>query len=558
MHAHCVHDELHAYDAVVVVTVLVLGDQLTRRVGPVAERDEPVLLVEAPAFARKLPYHPHKLVAVFSAMRHYRDALRADGRTVYYHQVRGFREGFTAHFESHPGDELVVMDPASHGAADRLRTLVEDCGGTLRVVENDLFLSTPDEFDEWAGDGSSDDGRTDGESGSEVDEYGELPTQETFYRWMRRRTGYLMDGDEPAGGAWNYDEDNRETPPADYDPPDPPEFEPDGTTREVESWVADTFDGGYDDPPYGGNWADPGPFRWPVTREGAERALDSFVRDRLPAFGDYQDAMRADEWLLHHSLLSVPLNLGLLHPREVIEAAIDACRERDLPLNSVEGFVRQVLGWREFMRHAYRREMPEMSTANGLEATEPLPDWYWTGDTDLACLSDVVDGVRTRGYSHHIERLMVLSNFATLLGVEPAALDRWFHAAYVDAFDWVTTPNVVGMGTFGTDAVSTKPYVSSANYIGRMGDYCDDCVYDPDATTGERACPFNALYWEFLDRNEDRLRSNHRMGLVYSHLDGKDDDERAAIRERAATVRERLEDGGSVLPDRGLGDFEAE
>ena len=523
------------------MTVLVLGDQLTRRVGPVAERDEPVLVVEATAFARKLPYHPHKLVAVFSAMRHYRDALRAEGRTVYYHQAGTFREGFAAHFDEYPDDDLVVMDPSSHGAADRLRTLVADCGGTLDVVENDLFLSTPTEFDEWAAD-----------RGLDGDE---LPRQETFYRWMRERTGYLMDGDGPVGGAWNYDEDNRETPPSDYDPPDPPAFDPDETTREVESWVADTFDGGYDDPPYGGDWADPGPFRWPVTRDGAERALESFVRDRLPAFGDYQDAMCADDWLLHHSLLSVPLNLGLLHPREVVERALAAYREQDLPPNSVEGFVRQVIGWREFMRHAYRREMPDMATANQLDADQPLPEFYWTGETDMACLSDVVEGVRTRGYSHHIERLMVLSNFATLLGVEPAALDRWFHAAYVDAFDWVTTPNVVGMGTFGTDAVSTKPYVSSANYLERMSDYCGDCVYDPDATTGERACPFNALYWEFLDRHGDRLRSNHRMGLVYSHLDRKDD-ERRAIRERAATVRERLLAGGSVLPDRGLDDFE--
>jgi len=529
--------------------VLVLGDQLTRQVGPVAERDEPVVLIEATAFARKLPYYPHKLVAVFSAMRHYRDALRADGRTVYYHQVETFREGFEAHVADHPDDELVVVNPPSHGAADRLRTLAADCGCSLEVVENDLFLSTPTEFDEWAaertGSGDSGDGLV-------------LPRQETFYRWMRERTGYLMDGDEPVGGEWNYDDENRETPPADYDPPDPPAFEPDDITRDVLDWVENTFEGSYDEPPYGGDWAEPGPFRWPVTRESAERALETFLRDRLPAFGDYQDAMLADEWTLHHSLLSVPLNLGLLHPREVIEGAVEAYHERDLPINSVEGFVRQVLGWREFMRHAYRREMPELASANQLDAGEPLPEFFWTGETDMACLSDVLEGVRTRGYSHHIERLMVLSNFSTLLGVEPAALDRWFHAAYVDAFDWVTTPNVVGMGTFGTDAVSTKPYVSSANYLQRMSDHCGDCAFDPDATTGEGACPFNALYWDFLDRHEDRLRSNHRMGLVYSHLDRKSDDERAAIRERAATIRDRLREDERVRPEQGFDEFGVE
>jgi deoxyribodipyrimidine photolyase-related protein len=527
------------------VTVLVLGDQLTRRVGPVAERDESVLMVEATAFARKLPYHPHKLVAVFSAMRHYRDALRADGRTVYYHRVDRFREGFEAHFDAHPGDELVVMNPPSHGAADRLRSLVEDCGGTLEVVENDLFLCTPEEFDDWAAKRSGGEGDAD-----------ELPRQETFYRWMRERTGSLMDGDGPEGGEWNLDEENRETPPADYDPPEPPEFEPDETTREVEAWVEDTFEGSYVDPPYGGEWADPGPFRWPVTRADAERALEAFVDERLPAFGDYQDAMLGEEWALHHSLLSVALNLGLLHPREVIEAATEAYRERDYPLNSVEGLVRQVLGWREFMRQAYRREMPGMATANQLDADQPLPESFWTGETDMACLADVLEGVRRRGYSHHIERLMVLSNFATLLGVDPAALDRWFHAAYVDAFDWVTTPNVVGMGTFGTDAVSTKPYVSSANYLQRMSDHCADCPYDPDATTGADACPFNALYWDFLDRHEGRLRSNHRMGLVYAHLDGKSADELGAIRERAATLRERFREHGRARPERGLDEFE--
>jgi len=521
------------------VTVLVLGDQLTRQVGPVAERDEPVLMVEATAFARKLPYHPHKLVAVFSAMRHYRDALRADGRTVHYQRAETFREGLSAHFADHPGDELVVMDPASHGASERLETIVADCGGSLDVVPNDLFLTTPAEFDEWAGDR-------------------ETPRHEEFYRFQRRRTGYLMDGDDPEGGEWNYDDQNRETPPADYDPPDPPAFEPDSTTRDVEAWVGETFDGGYDEPPYGGDWADPEPFRWPVTRADAVTALDSFVRDRLALFGDYQDAMLGEEWALHHSLLSVPLNLGLLHPGEVVEAAVDAYEQRDLPLNSVEGFVRQVLGWREFVRHVYRREMPAMATANQLGADRDLPDAYWTGETDLACLADAVAGVRRRGYSHHIERLMVLSNFATLLGVEPAAVNRWFHAGYVDAFHWVTTPNVVGMGTFGSDAVGTKPYVSSANYVGRMSDHCGDCVYDPDATTGERACPFNALYWDFLARHEERLRSNHRMGLVYSHLDDKRGDELDAIRERARTVRERIEKTGSALPESRLDEWSEE
>jgi deoxyribodipyrimidine photolyase-related protein len=503
------------------VTVLALGDQLTAREGPLARRpDEPVLLIEAAGFADRLPYHPHKLVLVFSAMRHFRDRLRADGRRVAYRRVETFREGFEAHAADHPGDTLVCMRPSTHGAADALRELAREAGLSLRFVDNDLFLCDRETFDAWAGD---------------ADSY----RHEDFYRFMRRETGYLMDGDEPAGGEWNYDEQNRETPPADWEAPPMPEFAPDDLTREVDSWVRERFDGGYEAPPYGGSWADPESFRWPVTREEALTVLDHFVDHRLPAFGPYQDAMLDDEWALAHSLLSAPLNLGLLCPREAIEAAIGAYEDGDTPLQSVEGFVRQVLGWREFLRGVYRREADALAGANRFGATEQLPEFYWTGETGMRCLERVVGRVRRRGYSHHIERLMLLSNFALLLGVRPRELNRWFHAAYVDAYHWVTTPNVVEMGLNAADVFATKPYAASANYVDRMSDHCGACPYDPDATTGADACPFNALYWDFLDRNADTLRSNHRMGLVYSHLHDKDEAELAAIRERADDLRQR-------------------
>ncbi|QSG11690.1 Uncharacterized protein HSBGL_1267 [Halapricum desulfuricans] len=505
------------------MTVLVLGDQLNADVGPLADRPgERVLLIEAADLARRRPYHPHKLTLVFSAMRHFRDRLRKSGRTVEYRQVERFADGIEAHLNADPGDELVVMRPPNHGTGDRLRELVERHGGQIEFVTNDLFLCSPDRFDDWAG---------------EQPRY----RHEDFYRFMRRETGYLMDDSEPVGGEWNYDEQNRETPPDDYSPPDPAVFEPDAITREVQSRVAETFEGSYEEPPYGGEWADPGPFRWPVTSDQAETALERFVTDRLAEFGPYQDALAAGEWALNHALLSPALNLGLLRPEAVIERVIEAYHERDVPLNSVEGFVRQVLGWREFMRQVYRREMPELADANQLEQSESLPPLFWTGETDMACLADVIDGVRTRGYAHHIERLMILSNFATLLGVEPQELNRWFHAAYVDASHWVTTPNVVGMGTFGTDVLSTKPYVSSANYVDKMSDYCGDCPYYKTKTTGERACPFNALYWDFLDRNAEHLSDNHRMGLVYNHLENKGEDEREAIRARAERLRERAQ-----------------
>ncbi|WP_135807035.1 cryptochrome/photolyase family protein [Halorussus marinus] len=506
------------------MTVLVLGDQLTRRVGPVAARpDDRVLLIEAREFARRLPYHPHKLTLVFGAMRAYRDELRDAGREVEYVRAETFREGLATHFDAHPNDDLTVMRPSSHGGAERLRRLVEREGGRLDVVDNDLFLCSRSAFASFASD------RT------------QPYRHEEFYRFMRRKTGYLMADGEPVGGEWNYDDQNREFPDESYDPPDPPAYDPDERTREVAEWVREEFDGGYEAPPYGGDWADPEPFRWPVTRADALDALDRFVDERLAAFGPYQDAMLEDEWAMHHALLSVPLNLGLLGPDEVIERVLDGARaDPDVPLNSVEGFVRQVLGWREFVRGVYAETMPELATANQLEASQALPEFYWTGETEMACLADAVDGVRKRGYSHHIQRLMVLSNFGLLYGVEPRRLNRWFHAGYVDAYHWVTTPNVVEMGLYGAGAFASKPYAASANYVDGMSDYCGGCAYDPDATTDEGACPFNALYWDFLDRNEERLGDNYRMGLVYSHLEDKDVE---AIRERAETVRRMTDDG---------------
>jgi deoxyribodipyrimidine photolyase-related protein len=508
------------------MTVLVLGDQLARDHGPLAGVDpgeERVLMIEAREFARRKPYHPHKLTLVFSAMRHFRHALRAVGHAVDYRQCDTFAAGLDAHFDAHPGDDLETMRPASYGAADRLRELVEARGGSLTVADTDLFVTSREDWNDWMGDR-------------------EPPyRQETFYREARRATGYLMDGDEPLGGEWNYDEENRQFPGADYEAPDPPEFEPDDLTRRTREWVDETFAGDYDTEPPGVGWADPEPFRWPVTREAALEALEDFCEHRLVEFGPYQDAMLSDEPTMNHALLSGAMNVGLLHPREVIERVVDAAKaDPDVPLSSLEGFVRQVLGWREFMRHVYRESMPELAGANQLDQREGLPECYWTGDTDMACLSDAVEGVRKRGYSHHIERLMVLSNFALLYGVDPAELNEWFHATYVDAYHWVTTPNVVEMGSFGAGVFATKPYAASANYVDRMSDHCGGCRFDPDATTGADACPFNALYWEFLDRNADELRSNHRMGLVYAHLDDKDEAELEAIRDRAEMVRDRL------------------
>ncbi|MFC7096617.1 cryptochrome/photolyase family protein [Halobaculum marinum] len=504
------------------MTVWLLGDQLNPTATPLHSADH-VLMIEAHGFAERMPYHPQKLTLVFSAMRHARDALRDDGYEVTYVEAESFGAGLDRYFEANPGDALVLQRPASHGAGERLREMVEERGGDCTLVDNDGFLTTPAEWDEWAD--------ADGRSGSTY-------RQEHWYRHVRRETGILMDGNDPVGGEWNYDDENRETPPDDWSPPGIPEFEPDEITREVHAFVAERYDD---------HWGsfDLDDFVWPVTREQALHALEHFVETRLPEFGPYQDAMVEGEWALDHSLLSPAINLGLLGPREVVDAVVDAYYDDETaaPLNSVEGFVRQVIGWREFMRHAYRESMPAMGEANQLDQTRDLPEAYWTGETNMVCLSEAVGHVRDHGYAHHIERLMVLANFALVYGADPHELNRWFHLGFVDAFHWVTTPNVVGMGTFATDALSSKPYAASGNYVNKMSDYCSGCRYYHTKTTGEGACPFNALYWDFLKENEETLRGTGRMGLMYSHVDGKDDEEWAAIQERAAEVREMGADG---------------
>jgi deoxyribodipyrimidine photolyase-related protein len=501
------------------MTVWLLGDQLSPAAAPLESTDH-VLMIEAHGFADRLPYHPAKLTLVFSAMRHCRDELRDRGYEVTYIQAETFGDGLDDYFAAVPGDSLVLMDPPSHGAAGRFTDMVEARGGSLTIVENDRFLTTPETFDAWAGDRTVEQGFR----------------QEHWYRFVRREFDILVEGDRPAGGEWNYDDRNRETPPDDWSPPPVPTFEPDAVTRDVHEWVTERYDDHW-----GNDALDA--VVWPVTREEALSALDHFVSTRLPEFGDYQDALVTDEWALSHSLLSSSLNLGLLHPREAVDAAVDAYERGDAPINSVEGFVRQVVGWREFMRHVYRRAMPGMGEANQLDQTRALPPLYWDGDTDMHCLSEAVSHVHERGYAHHIERLMVLSNFALVYGADPHELNRWFHLGFVDAYHWVTTPNVVGMGSFATDVLSSKPYASSGSYINRMSDFCARCPYTVSRTTGEGACPFNALYWDFLQENEETLRGTGRMGLMYSHVDNKSEEEWTEIRERAETVREMAQQG---------------
>jgi deoxyribodipyrimidine photolyase-related protein len=354
---------------------------------------------------------------------------------------------------------------------------------------------------------------------------------EYFYREMRKRHDVLMQGDSPEGGQWNFDADNRQAFGAAGPGTLPPRtvFEPDASTREVIALVQARFashPGTLDD------------FAWPVTREQALVALQRFITERLPLFGRYQDAMWPGEPWLYHAHLAAALNLKLLQAREVVDAAVAAYRAGAAPLASVEAFVRQILGWREYVRGIYWMRMPGYAELNALDAHEDLPDWYWTGATDMACLRDAITQTLQHGYAHHIQRLMVTGLFALMYGVQPRQVHAWYLAVYVDAVEWVELPNTLGMSQYADGGLmASKPYVATGKYIQRMSPHCQGCRYDPAQRTGETACPFTTLYWDFLMKHEATLAGNPRMALQVKNVARLNDVQKQAIRERAAAIR---------------------
>jgi deoxyribodipyrimidine photolyase-related protein len=486
--------------------LLVLGDQLGRdlldalRPDPAADL---VLMVESPDFVARKPYHRKKVVLVWSAMRHYARELRAEGYSVRYVRIeegKRLREAVRDAAAEHGAAALACVRPRERGTALGLARLCADLGLTYEEAPDPSWYTAPEEFGRWL-------------------ETRKQPKLEDYYRWVRQQTGVLMRNREPEGGQWNYDKENRKPFPKAHTPVAPFAVEPDAITREVMGTVSELpgLTGSVDG------------FASPVTRDDACDALSFFVRELLPRFGPYEDAMSTRDGFGYHSLLSIPLNLSLLTPRECVDAAVTAYRAGDAPLASVEGYVRQVLGWREFMFHMQAHFPGDYHAVNALGHTRPLPAWYWTGDTRMNCLRHVVGRVREHGYSHHIERLMVLGNFALLYGADPHELNDWFWSLYLDAFEWVVTPNVVGMSQFADGGwIATKPYVSSGAYIDRMSDYCKGCPYDPKKSIGEDACPFTTLYWSFLIEHEASPLSQ-RMTQNLFGLRGKGDEERRAI-----------------------------
>ncbi|MGB5565244.1 MAG: cryptochrome/photolyase family protein [Acidimicrobiia bacterium] len=487
-------------------TVWVLGDQLHRSSGALAAaqpESSRVLMVESAAKIASKPFHRQRLHFIITAMRRFAIELEDEGFTVDYRVETDLTAGLAGHLRDYTPGTLWAAEPASRTAKALLRSL------GVEFVRDDRFLCHSDDFATWAG------GRT-------------RLRLEDFYRWQRRRLGYLMDGDQPAGGRWNYDADNREPPPAGGGEwPEPIIDTLDELDREVIAALPATATGAA---PYG---------LWATDRAGALRRLNHFVGAVLPHFGTYEDAMLSGDWHLAHSLLSPYLNLGLLLPGEVCDAVEAAYRQGRVPISSAEGFIRQVIGWREFVWGIYWL-WPEHSDGNVLGNDRPLPPAF-TGiaATEMRCVAGTLSDLSGHAWTHHIPRLMILANLANLVGVRPPDMVDWMWTQYVDGAEWVMVPNVIGMGMWADGgAMATKPYVSGGAYINRMSDYCRDCRFNPRLRIGDTACPFTSLYWDFIARHSEVLGSNPRMARAVRSFERLSDGE--GTRARAAEVINRL------------------
>ncbi len=505
-------------------TVYVFADQCSLRNTALADVDRNqtvVLMIESMERGRLQPYHKRKLVMIISVMRHFARDLRREGWEVdYYEEYPDYPSAIAQHVERYHPQRVRMMHQSEYGATESFISAFAQAGLAVEVTRHGNFVSSDEDLNVLA----------DGPHAR--------VTMETFYRRMRRRTGLLMDGEGPAGGRWNYDAENRLPPERGMRFPDPPRFEPDAITRDAIALVERRF------PDHPGIIGD---FHLAVTRSDALAAADDFMHHRLDAFGPHQDAMIAGERSMYHSLLSHAINVGLLHPLELCERAELAYRSGAARLSSVEGYIRQLIGWREYIWRVYWKLMPEYRERNALQAREPLPEFYWTGETDMLCLHEAVTHVRETGYAHHILRLMILGNFGLIAGIDPVALNNWFWAMFVDGYDWVMVPNVIGM-TLHADGgyVGTKPYAASANYINRMSNYCKPCRYDPKKLDGEDACPFNALYWDFIARHEERFAANHRMTTIVRAWRARPLEWQARVRTRARTIRRNLQKRSSA------------
>jgi len=462
-------------------TLWIFGDQLNRNIGALATAtpsSHRILIIESRQKLASRAWHLQRAHFLITSMRRFADELRREGFNVDYRTAPSMRQGFLDHCEEFSPEEVFVTEPNSYTA----RQLVASLACT--VVRSDQFLCHPTEFAKFVN----------GKKSFKM---------EDFYRWQRRRLNYLMDGDQPVTGKWNFDEENRLPPPkTGHDRWATPQLSPlDDIDHAVLEGLPDNV------------WGDAPTGLWATSRDDALQRLSYFIENLLPVFGEHEDAMLNNNWHLAHSLLSPYLNNGLLLPSEVVDAAIHAFELGKVPINSAEGFIRQIIGWREYIWNFYWQYMPEYSNRNSLNANRPLPPLFTNPSiTRMSCLKNVLEGVEAHSYSHHIERLMVLGNFALISGINPQQFTNWMWNSYIDAAEWVMVPNVVGMSLYADGGVlATKPYAAGGAYIDRMSNHCKGCSYDRKKRAGEDACPFTNLYWDFMLRHQETFVKNPRV-----------------------------------------------
>lgn len=503
--------------------VWVLGDQLAMN-GPAVQfaktNNAPVLMIEAMQEAKLVWSHKARIVVFLSAMRHFAQALKKQGLEVVYSNLKqteqnSLTQQAQALCKQHQITHLVVVEPGEWRLENELLEFTHQQKIRLDILQDTHFYSNKADFKQWAS------------------RYKQL-RMEYFYREMRKQHTVLMQGDKPVGGEWNFDKHNRKA----FPKQGPGEIEPALSFKpdELTQQVIDEVEADFSDHP-----GQLSAFNWPVTADQAHQALTHFVKYRLPNFGDYQDAMWTDTPFVWHSLLSSSLNLHLLDPRQAVQAAQQAYETGNAPLTSVEGFIRQILGWREFIRGVYWLDMPGYRDANFFKAERNLPKWFWTGQTDMTCMQQSIGQTLETGYAHHIQRLMIIGNFSNLAGLSPKQVEDWFLAVYIDAVEWVELPNVAGMALFADGGrFASKPYIAGGAYVNRMSNYCKNCKYKFSNKTGEDACPFSTLYWYFIEQNQTWLKKNSRTTLMVKNFERLKQTEQYAIQTRAKWVLKNI------------------
>ncbi len=507
---------------------LILGDQLSYDIAALKGCDKDndiILMVEVWDEATYVHHHKKKIAFLFSAMRHFAAALQDKGYSVHYTKLDdekntgSFRGEIERAIKAYKPDEIIVTFPGEYRVLQDMIKWESAFEIPVDIREDNRFLCTPEKFEQWA------QGR-------------KSLRMEFFYRDMRRDYNILMDGDKPEGGEWNYDSENRKPPKEGLLVPPTYTAQIDDITREVIDLVATRF---------GNHFGDLEPFYFAVTRDQALHALDKFITERLQKFGDYQDAMVEGEPWMFHAHISFYLNCGLLNPLECIQKAQDAYKKGKALLNATEGFIRQIMGWREYIRGIYWMKMPDYAQENFFEAKRKLPDFFWGAPTHMNCLKQCIKETKENAYAHHIQRLMVLGNFALIAGIDPKYVNEWYLIVYADAYEWVELPNVSGMILYADGGyLASKPYAASGAYINKMSDYCKGCKYSVTKKNGPQACPFNYLYWDFFLRNEDKLSNNPRIGMGYRTLAKMDDDKITAIKSDAQRFFKAIENNEIV------------